>query len=67
MKRFTPPQERRIKVQRLGSRGINPMESMAKGKSAKWLTPNLEPYNPDRNDVQLICNHAGYKGLQSFI
>jgi len=55
----------------LSSRGIKPMESMAKGKSAKRLTLDPafsgKPHNPDRADVQLICNPALYKDLQSFV
>jgi hypothetical protein len=45
-------------VQRLGSLGIKPIESITKGNSAKRLTLNPafsgKPYNPDRADAKLI-------------
>ncbi|MEA3358666.1 MAG: hypothetical protein U9R17_04565, partial [Thermodesulfobacteriota bacterium] len=64
---------KRFMVQRLSSRSVNPMKSMAKGKSAKRLTLNFESrfqretLNPDRDDVKLICNAVGYIVLQSFV
>jgi len=67
VKRFTPPQERRIKVQRFSSLAIKLMESITKGNIAKQLTLDFESrfqretLNPDRADVKLICNPVGYR------